>query len=272
MKFRTAIGLLSIAPSAFAADNAVTDSDFEKFKLALGGYLVGYHKTELSATSPYLIGTNINLQDDLGMDTQTRSFRVDSYYRFNPQHRIEFSYYSIYTKSIKETERDLNWQDVTFEAGAVIDSYLNMDIFKLNYAYTFYNSEQVELSLGVGAHMISTSTGLSGKATVDGETVTDSNGSTKFLAPLPVIGFSMTYNLSDKWQVIGSLDYFGLAIDDFSGYFTDLKVVAEYQAFENVGLGIGLNSTTLNLQVNKDFKYRVDQGVTGVLVYASYRY
>jgi hypothetical protein len=147
-----------------------------------------------------------------------------------------------------------------------------MDIYKLNYAYSFYHNEDIELSAGLGLHMIKTASGLAGEAYLDGEPVASGRESINFLAPLPVIGFQMNYNVTDNVEVIGSIDYFGLNIDNFSGYFTDIKFAAEYAVFDNFGIGGGVNFTVLDLQVINGYKVKISQGVSGVLLYLSYRY
>ncbi|ORT52051.1 hypothetical protein ST37_03295 [Vibrio sp. qd031] len=251
---------------------AMAEVETEKFKLDLGGYLVAHHSTQMFFTSQYLAGVNLDLQDDFGMETQTRSIRLDGHYRLNPKHKMEFSYYRLHTGSSKVTDRDIDFLDVTFSAGARIDSYLKMDIYKLNYAYSFYHTDKVELSTGIGLHMIKTTSGVSGDFTADGEYVVGGTESMNFLAPLPVLGFKMIYSATDKVNVIGALDYFGLNIRDFSGYFTDLRIASEYAAFDNVSIGAGLNFTVLDLAVKKEGKLKVSQGVSGAMVYLSYRY
>jgi hypothetical protein len=254
---------------------SVAEVEAEKFKVAVGGYLVAHQSTQIFTTADsFPLGFNIDYQDDLGMDTKAQSFRLDSHYRFNPKHKIEFSYYRIHTDATTVSRQELIFGDgdYVFSAGAKIESYLNMDIFKLNYAYSFYHSEQVELSAGIGLHTIKTTSGLTGEATLNGDEVGTAKEAINFLAPLPVLGFRMAYNATEKFEIIGSADYFGLNINNFSGYFTDIRIAGEYSIFDNFGIGAGLNFTVLDLQVDKGYKVKISQGVSGVLAYLSYRY
>lgn len=244
----------------------------DQFKIRFGGYLVARNDTILSATSERLIGARINLQDDLGMDSKTTSFRIDASYRFNPFHKMEFSYYNIKTSGNKILENDVDWNGSTFKAGADINSHLYLNIYKLNYVYSFYHTDKVELGLATGLHMMETKTGLNGRATKDGESIAFADESVNFLAPLPVFGFRLDYAVTPRFHMGGSVDYFGLSVDKFSGNFMDLLITAEYQFYENFGAGVGLNLTSLDVKIDKGNKYEIDQNITGFLVYISYNY
>lgn len=244
----------------------------DQFKIRLGGYLVARNDTILSATSERLIGARINLQDDLGMDSKTTSFRIDASYRFNSFHKMEFSYYNIKTSSSKFLENDIEWNGSTFKAGADINSHLYLNIYKINYAYSFYHNDKVELGVATGLHMMGTKTGLSGSATKDEEPIAFADESVNFLAPLPVFGFRLDYAVTPRFHMGGSVDYFGLSVDKFSGNFMDLLITAEYQFYDNWGAGVGLNLTSLDIKIDKGIKYEIDQNITGFLAYISYNY
>ncbi|WP_022942095.1 hypothetical protein [Psychromonas hadalis] len=89
------------------ADTAdrIDDSFSDTFTIRMGGYLIARNDTVLSATTPYLVGSKINLQDDVGMDGHRNSFHIDSHYHFNDLHKLEFSYYNIRNGSRKVIEK-----------------------------------------------------------------------------------------------------------------------------------------------------------------------
>jgi len=244
----------------------------DTFKLRAGGYLVSQNETTLSATTEALVGAKINLQDDLGMDTTTNTFRLDGHYRFNDFHKIEFAYYRIHNDSTNTIDEDIEWDGKVYQTGSTISSLLNMDIYKVNYAYSFYHSNEVELALAAGLHMMDIETGLKGDATIDGSPVTYVDGDVDFLAPLPVIGFRVDYAVNPRFHIAGAIDYFGISIDQYSGSFVDLLITAEYQAFDNFGIGAGLNVTNLYAKVDDGTEYEVNQDISGFLVYLSYNY
>ena len=244
----------------------------DTFKIRVGGYLVANTETIISATTDSLIGAKIDLQDDLGMDTKTESFRLDGHYRFNDYHKIEFAYYRMNYDSTHTIDEDLEWDDKVYQAGSTINSLLHMNIYKVNYAYSFYHSKEVELSLAAGLHLMEIETGLQGDATINGSPVHYVDGNVEFLAPLPVIGFRLDYAVNPRFHIAGAIDYFGIEIDKYSGSFTDTLLTAEYQAFKHVGIGAGLNVTNLYAKVDDGTEYELNQNVTAFLLYLSYNY
>lgn len=269
---KTLLFITLLLPSLLFAESTAT-SDNDTFKVRLGGYFMAKNDTVLTATTPYLIGAKVNLQDDLGMEAQTRSFRLDGHYRFTDNHMVEFSYYNIRTGNSNTLETDLNWDGVTFKAGTTVDAHLNLNIYKLNYAYSFYHSDKVELAWAAGLHMMDTEMGIKGNAFVGNNNEEYANETVTFLAPLPVFGFRVNYAVTPRFQVNGTIDYFGISYYNYEGSLSDILITAEYQLFENWSTGIGVNMTSLYLEIDDDKTiYEVQQNLTGVLLYAGYNF
>lgn len=252
--------------------DTVDQSFSDTFKIKLGGYLVARNDTVLSASTDYLVGAKINLEDDLGMDAKTNSFRLDSHYRFNDFHKLEFSYYNIRNGNTKVIEESFEFNGSTYDVGAEVKAHLNLNIYKLNYAYSFYHNEKVELSLAGGLHMMGIKTGIAGNATKNGSEVHYTDEYVNFLAPLPVVGFRLDYAINPRFHINGSFDYFGISYDDYKGTFTDILITAEYQVFDNWGVGAGVNITALDIKVQDKALYEIEQNITGFLVYVAYNY
>jgi hypothetical protein len=243
----------------------------DTLKLQLGGYLLSKNSTTISAENRYF-ATDINLEDDLGMETKTNTFRASGYYRFNDRHKVEFSYYALDTSSTNTIVRDLYWDGKLYKAGATLDSQLDIDIYKLSYAYSFYHSESLELAGSIGLHVMDIETGLKGSAFILGQIGTYGDGTVNFLAPLPVVGFRIDYAITPRLHINGLVDYFGITIDQFSGDFTDVVLSVEYRVLDNVGIGAGFNYTNLNITVDDDTKYKLKQEIAGALVYLTFNY
>lgn len=263
---KTLLGLLTLSTLGFAQELS------DDFKLRVGGYLISTNETVISATTDKLVGAKIDLQDDLGMQTKTDTFRMDGYYRFNDAHRIEFAYYTIDTDSSRAISKNLEWDGKVYSTGATIESKLYMDIYKLNYAYSFYHNDKVELSWAAGFHIMNVETGLSGSASVNGNPATYQNGNVTVLAPLPVIGFRIDYAITPEFHMAGSFDYFGISIDKYSGHFTDTMISAEYRPIDNLGIGLGLNATSLEAKIDDTTEYELKQTVSGFLAYLTFHY
>jgi hypothetical protein len=263
----------STVVNAETKEEDISPAFTERFKLGVGGYLVAKHDAAIIASTPYLVGGRIDLQDDLGMDNQTNSFRVDGFYRFTPKHKLEFSYYQLNGDSRKEIDQSFNFNGSTYAAGTEVDSYLNLDILKLTYMYSFYHNEKVELSIGGGLHFSGIDAGIHGEASKNGEPVTFTQEDVSLIAPLPVFGFRVGYAITPQLSVSSSWQYFALDTSSYSGTLTDLMVTAEYRFYEHWSIGGGLNSTKLMVTNDEDDEYlELDHNVLGFIVYMSYSF
>jgi hypothetical protein len=98
----TALVLIS-GPAIANAQSA----DFDRFSVSLGLFVTDRDsKTRLDGEIPGS-GTEIDLENDLGLDKSDSVFRLDSYYRFNEKHRLDFSIFDLSRTASKQIERDI---------------------------------------------------------------------------------------------------------------------------------------------------------------------
>lgn len=245
----------------------------DKFKLSIGGMYVTNFETEMQAApkgSP--IGLRINTKDQLKMKNDTSVLRIDGYYRFTDTHSIDFSYFSV--NSSGTTSGSLEWNDHNISAAAAIHSYFDMDIYKVNYGYSFYHNDKVELALTAGLHITAIKLGVSAYGTIDGVSGSYYNSSTSVTLPLPVFGFKGEYTVIDKKVFVNyKADYFFLSIDNYKGALVSTSLNVEYRFVDNFGMGIGYDANNIRLETNGD-NARVDitNNLSGAMFYLSYIY
>ncbi len=269
MKSLLTTSLLFFLLLSAQAQELTSVKEGDRFHLAVGGYLVTNSETEISLSSPSLLGISINTANDLGMDKRTNVARIDGLYRFTPAHALEFTWYDIRRRGTKILSRDIEWNGETFPIGAQIDSQLDTEIFKLAYNYSFYHNKKVELGIGGGLHIMQIKTGLAGQ-TNNGD---NGNFSTSLTAPLPVINARLRYQITPKFSYNISLDFFALDFEEYSGTFSDLDFRLLYQLSKHFGIGGGLNSNNLNLKENKNgYRLEVNNNVAGVTLFLTMNY
>ena len=149
-----------------------------------------------------------------------------------------------------------------------------MDVYKLNYGYSFYHNEKVELMLTAGLHITSIDMGLSAVGEIDGvagETYSSAGGAT---IPLPVIGFKGQYTIIDKRLFVEyQTDYFAISYEDIRGTLLSSALNLEYRFVDHVGLGLGYNINKIYLSADDgDKKFEVQNNLSGVMLYATYIY
>jgi hypothetical protein len=251
------------------------DSMPDKFSITIGGYSV-YRYDETTSYSDQDLGTGISIspRDALGLNNEKTVLRLTGHYRFTQEHALTWSWYRISSKGNKTIEEEFGWVDenndpITVPVGAKTRSDIDYDIIKAGYLWSFYHSDKVEMAAGAGLHITSIDIDLDADTTssdVDAQKASVS-------VPLPVVSFSVTYSITPEfqWKIKG--EALTMKFDDWEGIYSDITLSMEYRAHNNIGLGIGLGTSALNLKENKRHnKFIYDNRISGVLFYAAAYY
>jgi hypothetical protein len=257
--------LVIVATTTFPL-TAAQAADDDRFGISLGVFITERDsKTQVDGENPGS-GTPIDLESDLGLDKSDSVFRVDGYFRFNEKHRLDFSVFDLSRTSVKQIDRDIEWDGETYPIDTDVSALFDLNIYKLAYTWSFLLRDKGYLGVTGGLYIADIGTTLAAESIgqVSGAGVT---------APLPVIGLRGEYYLSDKWSLRGSAEFFAIEYGDYSGSLYDVFAGVDYQLFENMALGVGLNSVKLNVGVEKSgFNGDVDWRYDGGLVFVKFRF
>lgn len=200
--------------------------------------------------------------------------RLDGYYRFNQKHAVEASYYGVRSEGSTILNGDIEWNGDTIAAGASSQSYFDMDVFKINYMYSFYHSDRVELALAAGLHVTKVELGLSASGQINGQPGEHTSSSGSVTAPLPIIGFRLGYEILPKYLfAYYQADYFYLNFDNYAGGLVNNSFSLEYRFVEHVGIGLGFDATTINVEMDDgDKRVDVENKFSGFMFYFTYVY
>lgn len=246
----------------------------DKWKVNLGSMFVTNFQTDMQLGKKGVpIGAKINTKDQLGLDSSASVFRLDGYYRFNDVHSIDISYFGVKTNSSRFIANEIEWDDTTI-SDADINVHFDMDVFKLNYGYSFYHNDDVELMLTAGLHITSINLGLKASGVVNGTPQQTINSGAKVTVPLPVFGFKGEYTiLPNTLFVTYKAEYFFLQFDIYQGSFISNMFTLEYRFLDHYGVGAGFNSNTINMSMEDDAK-KIDlrNELNGLMLYLSYTY
>jgi len=250
--------LLSICFSAYPANATTLDGD--RFSLSLGVFITD-RNTETRFDSALGDGTDTDFETDLGLDASDSVFRVDGYFRFSERHRVDFSVFDLSRNASKQIEKDIQWGDELYNIDTIIDSKVDLAIYKLAYTYSLLQSDTGYLGATIGIHVADASMGLAeqnlGQAEVG-----------ELTAPLPVIGLRGEYSLSDRWTFRASGEFFFLEYDNIDGSLVDLYAGFDYSVLDNLSLGIGFNSVSVDVDATKNaFAGALDWQYSGALVF-----
>ena len=201
------------------------------------------------------IGVNgsrdIDLEDDLKFDDKTDIFLGGFKWRFTESLHVSLEYLEIDRDGQSVTiNKDISWGNSSYTAGGQLKADTSVSVSRLFVGYSFVQSKQLEVGAGLGLHLMDFETELSGQATVNGTVVSNSVSNTETLAPLPNLGFYAAYAFTPKVIVRGRADWLSVDTGDFSGSINSIVADVQYQAFNNVGFGIGYHYLSADVDID----------------------
>jgi hypothetical protein len=228
---------------ALLVPGVATAQDDNRFSLSLGVFITDRTSATRVDGSDGSIGTPIDLESKLGLDTSEAVFRLDGYFKFNDRHRIDFSVFDLSRDATRQIDTEITWRGIVFPINATVDSKIDFNIYKLAYTWSFFRREKGYLGITGGLYVADVAANLSA------ENIADRAGG-DVTAPLPVIGLRGEYRFTDKWIFRASAELFGLEYEAMEGSLTDLYAGIDYRLFEHVAIGVGLNSVRLDVDVS----------------------
>jgi len=247
----------------------------DKWKLSVGAMKVLNFETDMQmAKKGVPLGATINTKDQLGLDSDTVVFRLDGYYRFNQKHSVEASYFSVKSDAHRTNSNEIEWNDNIIASGSTIDSHFNMDILNVNYGYSFYHNDDIELMLTAGLHITRVDLGLFAQGTINGNAGEATSLAGDVTAPLPIVGFKGEFTILPNELFIGyKTNIFYLAFGDYQGSLISSNLNLEYRATEHIGLGLGLDATDIYVKSdNGENKIEAENKLVGLMLFVSYVY
>jgi len=234
----------------------------------LGAFFVTQTRTELNLFSNDLpLGARLNLEEDLGMRDSFTVPRMTLGWRFGKRHILSGNYYDLSREAVRRIERTIELPGgIEYPVTTELAVKFTTRVTKLQYTYLFHVDEKVTLGIGGGVYV--------GRLGVD-LSVTDSltpipeldDFDEAITAPLPVLGFRLTYKINQKLGFLVSSDWFLLNYNDkYKGILGDTQLYAAHRTFKHVGFAGGINLQTFNVEFEgNELLWQLDSGMVGFL-------
>ena len=118
----TGVMLLLLAPSPGWGEEAATEELPNRF-MVRGGYgLVFNADTIFRFNGASGVGSTVDFARTLGGERSDSLWRIDSQYRFNDRHSLNFSYYDVGRNGSRVLNENITVGDTTYAAGGTIQS------------------------------------------------------------------------------------------------------------------------------------------------------
>ncbi|WP_404423028.1 hypothetical protein [Nibricoccus sp. IMCC34717] len=263
--------ITSAAHVLCAADRIVVEPKDARLTFRAGLYALPDIQTKLRVDYRDLAGTDINFNETLGGESSLNLLRADLQWQVNDSHRLSASWFDISLDGRRTLAIPIIVGQDRYEIGADVSSQLRTNVFKLDYAYTFYSGPRGTLRGIVGAHVID----FDFKIGVSNRSTLNLNESYDTLAPLPVFGLEYTYRFSEKWSILTSAQAFALTLDKqrIEGALYDVVLAGEYSPSRRVAYGLGINRFVIDAKFGSgDFEYDLRHEYMGILGYVSFKW
>lgn len=209
-------------------------------------------------------GTDLNLEDDLGLDSSMSVARVGGYLWLGRRHRLDVAYFDMSRDASRVIDETIEFGDEVFQINTTIESEQDLSILKADYTFAALARDRGYLGIVAGLYIADMAMTLSERTlgAYESEDVT---------APLPLFGLRGDYAITDRITLRGALQWFGFDTGDIDGRLTDFYVGADYGLGRNKRMAIGLayDRVSMNIGAEDDdgFDGRLDWGYDGLLLY-----
>jgi len=240
--------------------------DYDKFSIGLGVFFTDRETDTRFDSSLGAPGSNVDLEEELGLSKSDSVFRIDGYYRFAPKHQINFSAFDLSRSASRQIQGQINWKNTIFLVDTVVNSDFDLTIYKIDYTWRFMQRDNGYLGLTAGLYVADFGINVFAP-------LTSQLGLSDATAPLPVIGLRSRYEFSEKWSFRADGEFFFFEYGDWDGSLYDIYAGVEYSLFKNMGIGIGVNAVKMDLGVTKpNLTGNLDWEYSGALVFLRFNF
>jgi len=253
----TIVSATAVAPTVVAQEASVR----ERGSVLFGAFVTDRNtSTRLDSASGE--GTDLDLEDDLGLESSMSVARIAGYYWLTPRHRLDAGYFDLSRSATNPIQETIEFGDRTFDVNTLIETENDLSILKADYTYAALARERGFLGITAGLYVGEISMTLSAPRLGSSE-------SESLTAPLPVVGLRGDYAITDRFTLSGAAQWFGFETDDVDGTLRDIYVGADYGFGERMAIGLAYNQVAMSIAATEEHGFRgsIDWAYDGLLLY-----
>ena len=239
---------IGVAYNANIFQPRVSDRKFPRqprFEIRLGAFNDNIESKIVRESSAGTPGSEIDLDDLLGISTQETVAQLDAIFRIGNYHRLEIGYFEISRNGATILQEPLTIGDEEFSIGATLESSFESEILRFGYAYSLMNDDQKELGVMAGLH-------YSKFKTVILDPDSGQQAASSVTTPLPVIGVHGSVALGQKTTLGARIQIFRMDFDQFEGSLNYATLDLQQHFGENFSIGLGYNYYAYKLSSKED--------------------
>lgn len=247
----------------------------DRWMFAVGGFLADF-RTDASVGTGDVVGTLIRAEDLLNLSSDKSTFRLDGFWRFKPRHAVGFGYWSFKRSGTSLLTDQLVFENVTYDISAQLASDMDTALYRAYWRYAFLQNERGEAGISLGLSNYEFDLAVEGTGEIDdgmgGTTTGFYRAGRQVFAPVPTVGFFLTFGITNNIVIHLRSDYFDLQAGDLEGKLVDTEFLAEWWFTRNVGVGMGVNGTDIEVKDTGTDPYSIDYRQSGLLGFFTFAF
>lgn len=197
----------------------------------------------------------IDFGQTLGLKRQENTFAIDFNWRFSKQKKwsFGFEYFSVNNTQTAVLEEEFKWRNTIYPIGVQVDSGFEIQLYRIFFGRVISMGNKHEFRGGIGLHTMNIKTFIQGKTYFgDLDIVLDTDKrKIDVIAPVPNIGFSYLYAPHIRWDLSAKVDWFSIAIGDYSGTLWNLAPSVSFKVKDYLGIGVGYRYFKAKFNINR---------------------
>lgn len=212
-----------------------TPDVLDRFSLGVGSFFAS-NSTILKVDGD-LPGTEVDFEEDLGLDDSNSLLRFEFDWRFADRHQIGVGFYSMDRSRTRQIQGDIIFDDVVFPVDTVVESNMGIDFYDVSYTYWAYRRDDKAFGIRGGVVAMSISAGLK-NIPQDGESPLELEGEASTDLPAPGIGAAYRQMFGDSWLLDTKVFFLPtVTIDEYEGDTLNASAAMEYRFLDHYGIG-----------------------------------
>ncbi len=238
---------------------------YPRFRLSAGAFATFFGTTlRLDGEN---IGTEIDLEDDLGFDTKRFDFRTDGFLRLGRRHRIKFGYFLLSRKSLKVIDEPIKFGGEVFDINTEITADFRTEFVTAGYSFSFLARRKIQVAAALGLAAMFTSTGIEAVGSINEGDIDEQRESKSATFPVATLGFDVSWAPISRLIVRGKAGGLKVNISDIEASVGDWGLAVDYFFTRAFGAGAGFNWSKLGVEKTGDRTLDLTYRYSGLLLY-----
>ncbi len=222
----------------------------DRVSLSLGAFYPTVD-ARVQASSPDVLGTNVNFQRDLGLDKQQTlpNFRLD-FLVFESQ-GFSISGYEYSRHAATSLARDITFDGNSYDTSAFVEARLRLQTVNGSWHWWFAPSASDVFGVGLGAAYYDLKGTIDGSVTVNGGSASG-RGEAEGSAVAPLLTLGWRHAFSDRLRAYADFSGVRKPSGTLTGHLLNGNLGVEYYPWQNAGFALEYNANNLDLKADKD--------------------